>query len=416
MRTRNKSIWTSVFVGAVIAAGAIAGPVTLPNTFQPHTPARAAEVNANFAAVKTAVDDNDQRIMTLNTAQATQGAGLTTLQATATSLQTADVQNWKKGGNTGTTAADYLGTADNQSLELRVNARPALTIFPAPSSPNIVFGGVDCPTTLGSDVRGAFVGGGNALGQFSVCGAADRHRVYDHNCVIAGGYGNAAGSNDANLTNGANAAVLGGIFNNASGYAAATLGGDGNIASGSTSLAAGFHANAGHAQSFVVNLGAQSLASTAPNQFAVKAATIYFGNTGNTATTIASAFISTSTGAYLSAGGAWANSSDVSLKKNLQPVSERDVLRAVRTLPVYSWNYRAEDDGVRHIGPTAQDFAAKFSIGADDRHIATVDADGVALAAIKGLAEIVEEQRAMIEAQRGQLNELQNRVNSLTAK
>ena len=33
----------------------------------------------------------------------------------------------------------------------------------------------------------------------------------------------------------------------------------------------------------------------------------------------------------------------------------------------------------------AQDFYAAFSVGTDDKHIATVDADGVALAAIQGL-------------------------------
>ena len=33
----------------------------------------------------------------------------------------------------------------------------------------------------------------------------------------------------------------------------------------------------------------------------------------------------------------------------------------------------------------AQDFKAAFNLGADDKHIATVDADGVALAAIQGL-------------------------------
>ncbi len=42
-----------------------AGEVTLPTTFVSGTPAVAAEVNANFGAVKTAVDDNDSRIAAL---------------------------------------------------------------------------------------------------------------------------------------------------------------------------------------------------------------------------------------------------------------------------------------------------------------------------------------------------------------
>ena len=37
------------------------------------------------------------------------------------------------------------------------------------------------------------------------------------------------------------------------------------------------------------------------------------------------------------------------------------------------------------MGPTAQDFYAAFGLGEDERHISTVDADGVALAAIQGL-------------------------------
>ncbi len=41
---------------------ATAGSVTIPNSFSSGTPAVAAEVNDNFSAVKTAVDDNDSRL------------------------------------------------------------------------------------------------------------------------------------------------------------------------------------------------------------------------------------------------------------------------------------------------------------------------------------------------------------------
>ena len=51
-----------------IASQAMAGEVTLPNTFSANTPAVADEVNANFTAVKTAVDDNNNRV-TDNTAE-----------------------------------------------------------------------------------------------------------------------------------------------------------------------------------------------------------------------------------------------------------------------------------------------------------------------------------------------------------
>jgi len=45
---------------------------------------------------------------------------------------------------------------------------------------------------------------------------------------------------------------------------------------------------------------------------------------------------------------------------------------------------------VRHLGPTAQDFHAAFGLGESERTIATVDADGVALAAIQGLNQKLE--------------------------
>jgi hypothetical protein len=40
---------------------------------------------------------------------------------------------------------------------------------------------------------------------------------------------------------------------------------------------------------------------------------------------------------------------------------------------------------VRHVGPMAQDFYTAFKVGEDDKHITSIDEDGVALAAIKAL-------------------------------
>jgi hypothetical protein len=46
---------------------------------------------------------------------------------------------------------------------------------------------------------------------------------------------------------------------------------------------------------------------------------------------------------------------------------------------------------IRHTGPMARDFYGAFGVGMDDKHISMVDADGVALAAIKGLNQKVDE-------------------------
>ena len=75
---------------AVAAVNASAAGVTIPTTFVANTAAKAAEVNANFSAVKTAVDDNDSRIAALETAVATLQQTVTT-QATAISNQATEI-------------------------------------------------------------------------------------------------------------------------------------------------------------------------------------------------------------------------------------------------------------------------------------------------------------------------------------
>ena len=81
--------------------------------------------------------------------------------------------------------------------------------------------------------------------------------------------------------------------------------------------------------------------------------------------------------------------SDRNLKENFAPVSPREVLDKVTALPISRWNFKG-DAATPHVGPMAQDFHAAFGLGTDERHIATVDADGVALAAIQGLNSKVE--------------------------
>lgn len=100
-------------------------------------------------------------------------------------------------------------------------------------------------------------------------------------------------------------------------------------------------------------------------------------------------------GNILASGSICANNgvncvSDRNAKRDLEPVNSRDVLEKVAALPLSTWSYIA-DPNVRHLGPMAQDFRAAFEVGQDEKSIATVDADGVALAAIQGLNQKVEE-------------------------
>jgi hypothetical protein len=78
------------------------------------------------------------------------------------------------------------------------------------------------------------------------------------------------------------------------------------------------------------------------------------------------------------------------------------------------WKYKVEPAGTKHLGPMAQDFHAAFGLnGAGDKHIATVDEDGVALAAIQGLNQKLDEKDAEIQQLRQSVAELKKLVAAL---
>jgi hypothetical protein len=84
-------------------------------------------------------------------------------------------------------------------------------------------------------------------------------------------------------------------------------------------------------------------------------------------------------------GGSWSTLSDRSMKQDIEEINGDAILAKVAALPVYSWRYKEEVSRALHVGPIAQDFYAAFGLGDSDKTITTVDADGIALAAIKGL-------------------------------
>ena len=74
-------------------------------------------------------------------------------------------------------------------------------------------------------------------------------------------------------------------------------------------------------------------------------------------------------------------------------MNAQEVLDKVVSLPLLTYNLKSQDPSIRHIGPMAQDFKAAFGYGGSDTHITSTDADGVALAAIQGLNEKLEDTR-----------------------
>lgn len=98
--------------------------------------------------------------------------------------------------------------------------------------------------------------------------------------------------------------------------------------------------------------------------------------------------------------------SDRNVKENFGPVDIHGILSQLATIPVETWNYKAQGAAIRHIGPMAQDFAKAFGVGEDDRHINMVDAFGVTLASIQALYEVIKEKDARINALEQQIKNL----------
>jgi len=114
-------------------------------------------------------------------------------------------------------------------------------------------------------------------------------------------------------------------------------------------------------------------------------------------------------------GGLLTESSDINLKENLYPVDSGQILDLVAGLPIYTWNYREDQADTAHVGPMAQDFYAAFALGADDKHIASLDANGVALASVQALHSQIKDQQTQIAQLEQQNADLEARLARLEA-
>jgi hypothetical protein len=89
---------------------------------------------------------------------------------------------------------------------------------------------------------------------------------------------------------------------------------------------------------------------------------------------------------------------DMNVKDNFSSVDTRQVLEKLAGVPIREWNYKDDPTSVRHIGPTSQDFQIAFALNGDDEtNISSVDAQGVALAAIQGLNKKLDAENADLQ-------------------
>jgi hypothetical protein len=131
--------------------------------------------------------------------------------------------------------------------------------------------------------------------------------------------------------------------------------------------------------------------------------------------------IATSTGGFLSIELACGRTTPIAIKR---PTCARFDTHAIwmpcPRLPISTWQHVNEDTTIRHLGPMAQDFHAAFGLGANETSIGTIDADGVALAAIQGLHKLMQRKDVRIgvleermQVQQRELDELRQTMRTL---
>jgi hypothetical protein len=259
---------------------------------------------------------------------------------------------------------------------------------------------------------GSVIGGGDsnwAVGDRSAIGGGGSNQTWTSLATIGGGKDNLAigelsviGGGMQNVTGGVWATVGGGEANQATSIAATVPGGRENEAAGEHSFAAGRRAKARQDGCFVWGDDTDAdVACDTADAFVVRASggvTLYTNST-------------LTSGVYLAPGGSsWNSVSARARKENFAPVDGARLLARLGEIDIATWNYKSQSPAIRHIGPMADDFNGLVAgLGGEGQGtINSLDADGVALAAIQALA-------AENAALRARLDSLEARLAALEA-
>jgi hypothetical protein len=315
-------------------------------------------------------------------------------------------------------------------------------------------------TNLYATVSGGYAN--QAAGRDSTVGGGSRNTAENYHTTVSGGIRNQASASDAtiggggyNLASDTYATVSGGTQNEASGSGAVVSGGAGNLSSNNQSTVGGGLGNQASGAYATVSGGQGNLASgdysSIPGGLQNQAQGEYSFAGGHRAIvqenhsgvflfadSVEADFSSEQadefgiratggvrfltgvdedgdpiSGVELPPGsGSWASTSDRGMKENFTDVNQLQILEMVVNIPISEWNYKSQDASIRHIGPTSQDFFTAFGAGEDEFHISSVDADGVSLAAIQGLYQLVEEKDFQIKMLEDRIEKIE-RLNTL---
>ncbi|MEO1008573.1 MAG: protein kinase [Planctomycetota bacterium] len=370
------------------------------------------------------------------------------------------------GGRHNTAASDYAmvggGTMNSASgNSASVGSGRGNT---ANGEQSIIAGGMQ--NTINGDA--SFVGGGrnnhalarattiaggqsnNVHGPGTTIGGGQSNQAHDMRATIGGGSRNIIGKLDADFRGADGATIAGGIGNTAFGNLGAIGGGYQNQAIGSYAVVAGggenvaggdsrfdgaFAAVPGGARNKAAGLGsfAAGVAAEAiddgsfvwadsdrsifdrrrPTLLGETVPLVSQGRGSFTARARGGFHFFTGMGtkAMLRPGaGSWSQHLAEGSQLDRRPVDPSSVLDAVAGIEIARYAREGQDD-IEHIGPTAEALAT-LGLGRDG-HVASGDLDGVALAAIQGLLERLEGQRALVDRLEAHIVDLERKLDEM---
>lgn len=266
-----------------------------------------------------------------------------------------------------------------------------------------------------------------ATGQRSVVSGGRNNEAADSFALVGGGVGNEAAERYTTVTGGTgnvaseqSSTVVGGRVNVADGQHSTVVGGRGNYIEGrGATVAGGIDNDAAGEGAFVA--GGERNTADGEYSFAAGRGADADGNDGAIVFGDSSEEpirAEESDAAYFQMpvhARSFNNTSSRADKRNLDPVDTETVLEDVEELDIGTWEFARADDGT-HMGPTAEEFHETFALGYEDGTISTLDADGVALAAIQGLSERLDEREERIEELEAENERKDERIDDLESR